>query len=46
MHLNWQRSIIPGLWGKDRLAALVESGKLTGEQYEEITGDTSEEAVV
>ena len=43
MFLNWQRNIIPGLWSKERLIALVKAGKLTTEQYEEITG---EEAVV
>ena len=29
----------PRLWNKSRLRALVEAGKLTEEQYEEITGE-------
>ena len=36
----------PRLWGKDRLAALVAAGKLTTEQYEEITGDTYGEGMI
>lgn len=28
----------PRLWGLDRLIALVEAGKLTKEEYTEITG--------
>lgn len=30
----------PRLWDKDRLVALVEAGKLTAVEYEEITGET------
>lgn len=29
----------PRLWGKERLASLVEANKLTAEQYEELTGE-------
>lgn len=32
----------PELWGKDRLIALVEAGKLTEEEYKEITGEGSD----
>ena len=31
-----------GLWGKDRLKALVEKGKLTEDEYEDITGEKYE----
>lgn len=29
----------PRLWDKSRLKALVEAGRLTTEEYQEITGD-------
>lgn len=29
----------PRLWDKSRIAALVTAGKLTAEEYEEITGE-------
>lgn len=32
----------PKRWNKDRLRALVAAGKLTEEQYEEITGEVYE----
>ena len=40
------KNYYPRLWGKDRLAALVAAGKLTTEQYEEITGDTYVEEMI
>ncbi len=36
----------PRLWGKDRLAALVAAGKLTAEQYKEITSEMYGEGVI
>lgn len=41
--LELAKKYYPRLWGKDRLAALVAAGKLTIEQYKEITGDTYQE---
>ena len=32
----------PKLWSKERLAALVEAGKLTTDEYQEITGEAYE----
>ena len=33
----------PKLWSIDRLKVLVEAGKLTAAEFEEITGETYEE---
>ncbi len=33
----------PSLWSKDRLKVLVERGKLTKDQYKEVTGEEYEE---
>ena len=32
------KNYYPRLWGIDRLKALVKAGKLTAEEFEEITG--------
>lgn len=34
-----KREYDAGRWKKSRIAALVEAGKLTAEQYEEIVGE-------
>lgn len=37
------RKYYPRLWGLDRLNALMEAGKLTAAEFEEITGNPYEE---
>ncbi len=32
----------PNLWGKEKLKKLVEAGKLTADEYKEITGEDYE----
>ena len=33
----------PKLWNKERIKALVEAGKLTAKEHEQITGETMQE---
>ena len=36
---EWAKKYYPKLWGKERLGALVEAGRLTRKEYKSLTGE-------